>query len=1112
LSDDTSNEKNSSPVLPVTLPQNFIVICFDSNVDQSNENGTNWITEVQRIVDFVTIFTDTDDCVKFLTEVKNEKVLMIVSITFDQSMVPVFEEFAQVDSIYILGSDRTIYETWTDKIMKVKGVFTHIHDICDLLKLNIQASGKDLISTSAILENDSDSINSPTSEYHQSLLHIQSNSSMEHNIDNQIMKTILSHVSVAHMLENTVLIYLDLSKGLYEDVESKWFTEMRGIVNVVNRFTDVDDCVDFLTEIENENVLMIVSEDCSQNVLTHIEEFHQLKSIYILKRGNALDDGWINKFKKVKGVFNEIEDIFSSLTHDIRQYDEALIPISIIRANDSTSISLNELDQSFMHTQLIKEIILEIKYNNQSKQTFIDFCRRQYSNNDSMLRTINQFDQEYYAHSPIWWYSKEPFIYSTLNRALRLQEVNTIIMMGFFIKDLHCQIEHLYKEWSDKPSLQILYRGQGMLHSEFERLRQSKGGLLAFNNFLSTSTDREISLFFADSNRMDLELTGVLFEIKINSELSSIPFILLDNISHHQNEEEILFSMHSIFKIGEVNQIDDRLWEVELLSTTDNDQEMNALTECFRKEMTPLKTIPWLQLGTLLIRMRQLIEAEEIFKIFFDAFQVHDIYQNSYVYAIVLYYMGVIKHQQGDFTHALSLLQQTTQLNLQNDSFYSAIHEYIGRLHASMGNYPAALETHKKLLERVEKVKNPDILSLSYFNVGETYLRFGKPWDALSYLKKGVEIKEKECPSNYPDLAISYNLIGETLCMVADYSHAFFYYEKALKIQEKYLPPNHSEFAHTLNNMGNFYREMKDYSNALSCHKKTLQIRQNSLNPDHPEIAKTYNNIGMVFESMGNYSKALSCYQKALDIYEKLANLNLPELAKTYHNISVIFRQMENYSTALEFLQKTLKIEQISLPHDHSTIGTTYNTLGVTYREMGDYSSALLFLEKSRSIQEKHLHSNHPELAATYNNIASVYINMEDYSSALSFLEKARIIQENHLRPDDSDRASVYSNLAVVYTNMKDYSTALSFFEKSRIIQEKCVNPDRPNLANIYANIGALYVIMGDNLTALSFLHKARKIQEKYFPPNHPARLRIEQAITSLNERMGNGSAKFSFD
>ena len=56
-------------------------------------------------------------------------------------------------------------------------------------------------------------------------------------------------------------------------------------------------------------------------------------------------------------------------------------------------------------------------------------------------------------------------------------------------------------------------------------------------------------------------MVGVLFQITIDSSISSTPFANVRGVSYFQDEEEILFSMHSIFRIGQIKQINgnDRL-------------------------------------------------------------------------------------------------------------------------------------------------------------------------------------------------------------------------------------------------------------------------------------------------------------------------------------------------------------------------------------------------------------------------------------------------------------------------------------------------------------------------------------------------------------------------
>ncbi len=279
-----------------------------------------------------------------------------------------------------------------------------------------------------------------------------------------------------------------------------------------------------------------------------------------------------NKRIKLNSIDNDSKTISSSSyeEEDIQQYKNEPSLFNILSSN----CNLNELDQSFMYSQLLKETILEIEYDDDTRKLFADFCRVQYSGNERMLYKIDKFENNYKLYSPIWWYTKESFIYSTLNQALRTLHPDIVIKMGFFMKDLHQQIEDLHIKTSKDELPRIVYRGQGILNDEFENLKNSNGSLLSFNNFLSTSLDQDVAFIYADSSKDDPTKTGIRFRIEIDPLISSIPFVELKNIGNHEDEKEVLFSMHTIFRIRNMYQIEDRLWEVTLTLTDANDEKL----------------------------------------------------------------------------------------------------------------------------------------------------------------------------------------------------------------------------------------------------------------------------------------------------------------------------------------------------------------------------------------------------------------------------------------------------------------------------------------------------------------------------------------------------------
>ncbi|CAF4593735.1 unnamed protein product [Rotaria sp. Silwood1] len=198
--------------------------------------------------------------------------------------------------------------------------------------------------------------------------------------------------------------------------------------------------------------------------------------------------------------------------------------------------------------------------------------------------------------------------------------------MGFFIRHLHRNIEKLHHEQQSAKTTAVttfqVYRGQGLSIQDFEKMKQTKGGLMSFNNFLSTSCNRDISLEnFARPAALDPNSVGILFVMTINPTLcatSSTPFVKIKNLGFYDGqEEEILFSTHTIFRIHRIQQIHDghtdRLWQVNLTFTGNNDNDLDQLAVHMRKELSWARG--WPQLGHILIKVGEYAKAEQLYQI-----------------------------------------------------------------------------------------------------------------------------------------------------------------------------------------------------------------------------------------------------------------------------------------------------------------------------------------------------------------------------------------------------------------------------------------------------------------------------------------------------------------
>ncbi|CAF0895713.1 unnamed protein product [Adineta steineri] len=844
-------------------------------------------------------------------------------------------------------------------------------------------------------------------------------------------------------MQNVLLIWLDNNIGENNDDCQNTIAQLRRVVNDINTFTDVDQCFEFIETVVDKKACMIISGSVGQNMVPFVHNMSQIHSIFIVCDNQKHHEQWAKNWPKIKGVFTDITSICEALKEAAHQCEQNAIPMSFVGSNKK----LDQLDPSFMYTQILKEIILTIKFEQNHIKDYLDYCRNTFADNGTDMININKLEDEYHEKTPIYWYTCDMFVYPMLNRALRLMNGDIITRMGFFIGDLHRQIEQLHKEQyagATAANTFTVYRGQGLSAEDFEQLMKIKGGLISFNNFLSASKDRKVSYAFAESNQTNPDLVGILFVMKVDPFQSTSPFASIAEISNFQEEDELLFSMHSVFRIQDIKQIDgnNRLYEVNLALTTDKDPELHRLTDYIRKESFP-DSEAWDRLGLVLWKMGQFDKAEDIYQVLLD--QTKDEKNKAPFYQ----QLGSIKANQGKYQEALTFYEQSLAIYQKkfpsNHPDLAISHNNIGLVHVAMGDYPKA----------------------------------------LSYYEKALEIKQQSLPSNHPSLASSYNNIGMVHDEMGDYPKALSYYEKALEIQQQSLPPNHPHLAMSYNNIGVVHANMGDYPKALLSHEKALEIQQQSLSSNHPDLAASYNNMGRVHYSMGDYPKALSFSEKALEIKQQSLPLNHPDLAMSCNNIGLVHYNMGNYPKALLSHEKALEMRQQSLPSNHPDLASSYNNIGVVHHNMDDYPKALLSHEKALAIRQQSLPPHHPDLVHSHNNIGLVHDEMGDYPKALSSHEKALEIQQQSLPPNHPDLASSYNNIGLVHDSIGNYPKALSYYEKAFEIQQQSLPSNHPDLAMLFGHMGNVYNKMGQHSKALSFCQRAVDIAQQSLPSNH---------------------------
>ncbi|CAF0891977.1 unnamed protein product [Adineta ricciae] len=544
---------------------------------------------------------------------------------------------------------------------------------------------------------------------------------------------------------------------------------------------------------------------------------------------------------KMVGIYTKISSLNNALRDATCLYERDSTSISLIMPN----CQLNQLDPTYMYTQIFKEILLNTQFGRKHINAFWAYSRRIFCKAPQNLSVVHELQQSYHKKSPIWWYTYNSFLYSMLNHSLRLMDGDMIIRMGFFINDLHHQIDQLHRSQPPVSNFTV-YRGQGLSKIDFNTMQKSKGGLISFNSFLSTSKTRRLAVEFAQRAITDPEAVGIIFVMRVDPAQSRIPFASVEDVGCFAAENEVLFSMHTIFLIDDINPTDgsDRIHEVNLTLTNSEDNDLNALTDQIRQETDP-QADEWYRLGLLLLKLGQLNRIEKVFKT--ARTRSHP--------GLIYYQLGRVKDARGEYQKAIRLYKKAIKIFQKNSSIH---------------------ERH---------------LADAYNELSKTYCSMNLYSKALLFAQRALQIGQKFCVPNHANLAICYNSIGNIYYTQHIYDQALLLYVKALKIYQQSNVYNHPDLALMHMSIGNSYYSLHSYEEALVSHTEALEIRQKSLPPKHRDLVASYNNIGLVYEAMKDYNNARISFEKAVDIGRQ-------SLPSDHRNLQICRKNLERIKQA----------------------------------------------------------------------------------------------------------------------------------------------------------------------------------------------------------------------
>jgi tetratricopeptide (TPR) repeat protein len=502
------------------------------------------------------------------------------------------------------------------------------------------------------------------------------------------------------------LVWLD--KNIENDINQQKLHQLREFDDKIKSFTSKTQCIDYIRKQDDRNtksyIILIVSASFSAQVIPIIHDCICILAIFIFcTTSEQVHDLKLEKIQPICTDTDQLIDrIRNYINRDKTSIDFSLFnnqnttdsgnfhrtisqesPLFFFHSIETTSLkgksnkkypirNLKEDQARFLWFYKCHHFMMELNDDDrQAKQEMISCCRQNYKEDERALKTINKFENQSFdenATDAIYWYTQNSIIFRCINEALVSGNISTIYSYRYMIKLLCQQLKNLHEEYQRTHSKKKLrlYRGQLLKLSEILLISKHKNDLISLNGFISTSLEEDIAKKFCFGRQKEIEdYEPVLFEIEIDlTNEQSVAFADISHISQFPEEEEILISIGSIFRIESV-EFDEikQFYRIHLLLSPYEQLTVNHYIEqTFVKEVDSIDQS--VLFGKLLFDMGECEFAIEYFKTRIDYLSDVDNHHR----ATYLNNIGVCYNEIGKKDQALKYYKTASQIYAQRDN------------------------------------------------------------------------------------------------------------------------------------------------------------------------------------------------------------------------------------------------------------------------------------------------------------------------------------------------------------------------------------------------------------------------------------------------------------
>ncbi|CAF4182486.1 unnamed protein product, partial [Rotaria sordida] len=344
---------------------------------------------------------------------------------------------------------------------------------------------------------------------------------------------------------------------------------------------------------------------------------------------------------------------------------------------------------------------------------------------------------------------------------------------------------------------------------------------------LATTDKKDVALAFVEHQQQNLseDCQLVLFEIKIDPCLKTLPYANISELSALRGEKEVLFVPGTIFKIQNVHKDknSDNIDIIQLELCSEEDPELCEIILHWTKQIETETNET--SLGWLIMQTGHLDKAAKFYETLYKRLPHND--------------------------------------PLIVDCYYG-----LGNCNQNAGHYNEAIALHTDALKIAEEVRNDEKwFAKGYSSLADDYFLNNEMEKALESYQKALPIYISKYGEKHPDTVKCHTNLGKVYENMEEYELAEKSYQTAFNLTKSSKSKKDPfDLATSSINLARIFYLGRKFSEALPFYTKPLEVYQKKMRPNDPRIGKLHEDIGDVYRKWKKFHTAAISYHRAAEV------------------------------------------------------------------------------------------------------------------------------------------------------------------------------------------------------------------------------------------------------